>query len=83
MTGRAELLRAWSSRPLDASDAKALVDILGALIETNQALREHAEQLSQIVGRFSDGLKGLQSTAANIEKFASFRHDQIVVDGED
>src|SRR4051812_34789126 len=56
-SGRPELIKIIQPRELTAAEAKALFDIVGTLIETNMALREHAERLAQLTDTWADSFK--------------------------
>jgi hypothetical protein len=80
-TGRPELIKLAAPRDLTATEAEALYKIIGCLIETNVALREHAAQLAVFVGQWSDAFKHLRSLGDRINRFAMFDKQQIEDDG--
>lgn len=70
ITGRPELLRAsLASVPENERD---LYEVIAVLIETNAALRRHAEQLSIVVRNWGQAFKHLHSLGNRIEQFAMF-----------
>jgi len=73
MTGRTQLLP--KGRPLDASECQVLYNIIGTLMDTNAALREHTEQTGILVKEWGDAFKGLFTLASHIETFANLRQD--------
>jgi hypothetical protein len=81
LTGRPELLRLVQPRALSADEAGKLLKALGVLIETNMALREHAEQMAQLVDNWSGMFAGLHSTGEKIQRFANF--ERITAEGEE
>jgi len=83
VTNRPELIRLAQPRPLTAEEAKALYTLIGALLETNTALREHAECVSIMVRNWSGAINGLFGVARRISRFAEFRHADAAAEGED
>jgi hypothetical protein len=71
-SGRAELLRLVQPRDLSADEAKVLLNIIATLMNTNMALREHAEQLALFTHNWADAFKQLKSVGERIERFANF-----------
>lgn len=74
ITMRPELIRLTSVRPLTASEGQALYTLIGALIETNMALREHAQGVATMVENWTGSIYGMVKLAGRIERFAEFRH---------
>jgi hypothetical protein len=74
LSGRPELLKAVQPRALSADESKVLFDIIGNLIETNIALRDHASQLASFTHIWTDAFKQLHSVGERIERFAKFQH---------
>jgi hypothetical protein len=70
---RPELIRVAPARPLTADETKAVYSLIATLIETNAALREHAEQVSQLVENWGSHFKGLERTGNQIRQFAAFK----------
>jgi hypothetical protein len=75
-SGRPELIKLIQPRELTAVEAKALFNIIGTLIETNTALRDHAAFVSQFVGNWADSFKALRSVGDRIVRFAAFDHGE-------
>jgi hypothetical protein len=73
MTGRPELLKHLKPRPLTEEETAKLYKALAALIETNMALREHAEKLAQLTDNWAQQFRGLQGVGNKIQNFANFR----------
>lgn len=80
VTSRPELLAAVQPRDLPANEVGVLYKLIGGLLETNAALREHTERVAQLTGILNDSLKGFASAARSIHDFANFR---TVADSED
>lgn len=86
MSGRPELIRVCaSSLPEDLAVRKehvrALVDMIGVLLATNMALREHAEQTAQLVEQWAQGFKQFATLGRRIERFANFDRQEVEDDG--
>jgi len=73
ITTRPELLRAVQPRALTAEETAAVYKVMAGLIETNNALREHAQQLAIFTETWAGQFAGLQSVGRKIERFANFR----------
>ena len=83
VTNRPELIRLAQPRPLTAEEAKALYTLIGALMETNSTLREHAAAISTMVQNWISAIHGFYGLAQRISRFAEFRHGDAASDGED
>lgn len=77
LSGRPELIKIIQPRDLPAAEAAILFNIIGNLIETNQALQEHAAQLADFVGQWTDAFKHLRSVGNRICRFALFDKQEI------
>jgi hypothetical protein len=73
MSGRYELVRAATPRAMTGEEVAKLYRLIGVLLETNAALREHAQQVAEQVGIWTDAFKHLNSVGNRIEHFANFR----------
>lgn len=73
VTGRAELLRAMPARDLPAPEAAVLYQLIAGLLETNAALRLHAETIAQLVNDWTGQFKGLATLGQQINDVAFFR----------
>lgn len=73
ITQRAELVRVVKPRILTASEHEVYLSLIATLLETNQALREHAQHVAQLTNNLVGHLTGFHSAARNIEHFANFR----------
>lgn len=74
MTNRPELLKIAPPRALSKEECAVIYKILAGLLETNAALREHAEQVAHFVDLWSDAFKHLRGLGERIQKFANFRY---------
>lgn len=75
MTGRPELLQHLKPRALTEEETAKLYKALAALIETNMALREHAQQLAQLTDNWAQQFRGLEGVGNKIQNFANFRRN--------
>ena len=83
MSARGELLRLVPPRELSADEHKVYLDLIGGLLETNAALRRHAEQVSQIAEQLRPLVKGFAKTCLRLEGFARFEKTDDVVEDEE
>ncbi len=74
MSGRVELLRLATPRPMDAEEVGKLYKLIGGLIETNMALQEHASELANFMVQWRQAFGGLESIGRRIVQFARFEH---------
>ncbi len=81
-SNRPEMLALAVPRPMDADEVAVLYKLIGGLVRTNQALREHAEQLARLVDNWSQMFQGLASTGQRIHDFANFRRHGAGSDDE-
>ena len=77
ITMRVELIRLAPVRALSPEEAQALYKLIAGLIETNMALREHAQQVSTMVENWVGSIHGFIGVAEKIGRFAEFRHDDV------
>lgn len=77
MANRAEMVRAALPRSLSQKECSEMYNLVAVLMETNAALREHAEQVAQLVDHWTTSFKALTGIAWQIEMFANFKHDQV------
>ena len=82
-TNRPSLMRLARPTALTEAECGQLYTLIAALMETNQALREHAEELAKLADITQQSMTGLQSTLTQIQLFAHFKHGQIGPAGED
>lgn len=73
ITMRPELLLAAAPGPLGPEEVKVLLRVMGGLMETNAALRQHAELLAGLTDDALGMLKGLNGTLGKIGDYAHFR----------
>lgn len=72
-TNRPELLRLAQPRALTSDECAVLYKLIGGLMETNAALRQHTERVAQLTGNLNNAMKGFGSAARSIHDFANFR----------
>lgn len=82
MTNRPELVKLVKARPLSAEEHRVYLDLIGGIMETNAALREHAAQVAKLTGIWADNFKALRNVGQRIERYASFKRSTST-DGED
>lgn len=73
LTGRGEMMKMIPATDLKAEEVGALYNVIGALINANYALKEHAEYLGNMVHEFDGMVRGLSTHAKKMENFANFR----------
>lgn len=79
MTSRPELLRVVKPRPLTEEEAAKIYKAMAALMETNMALRSHAQQLARLTNNWANQFAGLHGVGEKIQNFANFRrsYDEV------
>jgi hypothetical protein len=82
ITNRPELIRLAQPRALSADEAKALYTLIGALLETNMALREHAQGVATLAEGWVSSMNGAFTIARRIGRLAQFRHADAADDSE-
>jgi hypothetical protein len=75
VTMRPELMP--PARELSAAECRTLYTMIGGLIATNVALRQHTERVAQLTENLSGQMVGFQRVARQIELFANFRNPEI------
>jgi hypothetical protein len=73
VTGRPELIRIAGARALTKEECAAMFDLVAVLMETNQELQTHAQQVAQLTHSWADNFKALHGIGERIERFANFR----------
>lgn len=73
MSGRIELLALAQPRAMSADEVRMLYDLIGSLITTNSLLKQHAEQVSQLVKTWANAFKHLHSVGNRVQQFANFQ----------
>ena len=73
MTGRPELLRIVKGRALTADECTAIYKLVSVLIDTNMALREHAQLVAQLTQNMMGGFQAINAHAKRIDDFANFK----------
>lgn len=82
VANRVELIRLAQPRDLPAEEVKALYTLIGALIETNMTLREHASNISIMLNNWVGSIHGMVGVADRIGRFAQFRHEEAAEPAE-
>jgi hypothetical protein len=80
-TGRIELLCLARPRDMAAAEVKVLYDLIGGLLETNAALRQHAQLVAELSQMAYQNMRGLHKALERLGDFANFR-DPIEGDEE-
>lgn len=73
MAGRGELVSLAKARDLKASEVKVLYDLIGCLLETNQALQHHSALVSELAVQTRGHIKGFLKSMEKLESYAGFR----------
>lgn len=73
MSGRYELIAAATPRAMSGEEVAKLYRLIGVLLETNAALREHAQQIAEQVDIWHGAFKHLHNVGNRIQHFAHFR----------
>jgi len=81
LTGRMELLCLAKPRALTEEECKQVYELIGGILETNNALREHAAMVADLADRVIGGLHALERPLQQLRDFGNFRTP--VDDGED
>lgn len=76
LTLRHELVRAAPVRAMNEQEVRALYALIAGLLETNAALREHAQEVAKLVSNWGDAFTALRGVGRRIENFANFRRDE-------
>ncbi len=74
LTMRSELMPQIQPTAFSAEDGEKLLKLIAGLIETNMALRQHAEQTAHLVDLWADAFKHLEGTGRRVQWFARFEH---------
>lgn len=83
LTMRPELLKAVTPRALTADEHRTLLNLIAGLIETNVALRMHAQEVSTLANGWLDQFRGLDTVGRRIVAFAAFDRADQPADEED
>ena len=76
ITSRPELLRAVRPKALTVEECASLYKVISTLIETNMALRDHANEVAQMTKSLLGGFTTVASVGQKIEEFANFRRHE-------
>lgn len=71
-TGRSELVTLAKPRALTEVECKTLYEMIGVLIDTNQRLREHAQEVALLAKAGRQQLLGGFKNLDHLVQFASF-----------
>jgi len=80
VTGRPELVKTVIPRAMDAREVKILLDLIANLLETNEALREHAHDVATSITIWAGSFKQLETVGRQLERFAKF--ERVVADDD-
>lgn len=83
ITMRPELIKLASVRGLTKDEAQALYTLIGALIETNMILRQHAQEVASMTKNWMGSVHGMVTVADRLVRFAEFRHADAAADDEE
>lgn len=72
MTGRLELLKLAKPRPLSAEECAVLYQLIGGLLETNQALQLHSSLVADVASEVRRGFGGVSAWIDRMEAYAKF-----------
>ena len=72
LSGRTELISFAKPRDMKSDEVAALYQLIGVLVETNAALRDHTSAVAQMVTQWTDAFKHLASLGQNIDALAHF-----------
>lgn len=72
-TGRLELLRLAQPRALSTDECAILYQLVGGLLETNQALQRHASLISNLAAEVHGSIAGAEGIAGRLEAYANYR----------
>jgi hypothetical protein len=70
-TDRVELLRLIKPKPLDASQSAKLYEIIGVLMETNQALRNYAARMTVLAEDLGGSIEEIIAAQVDINETAA------------
>lgn len=73
MTRRPEMMRLVQPRALTVEECAAVYQLVATLIETNDALINHAQGVETLADNVTQQFKGVTSMLRQLEDFAAFR----------
>jgi hypothetical protein len=73
LTGRGTLVKIAPPRALSAEECETLYKLIGGLIDTNAALREHAAEVAHLVDLWAGSFTQLDTLGRRIQHYANFR----------
>ena len=76
LTNRPELMATVPRRPLNEHECDVLYKLIGGLLETNAALREHTARVAQLTENLASQMTGFMAVARQVEMFANFRNPE-------
>lgn len=72
-TGRLELLKLARPRALTEDECAVFYQLIGGLLETNQALQQHSSLIAGMAAEVRRGLGGIDGMAGRLDAYANFR----------
>ena len=73
-TGRASLMKLAKPRAMSADEVAILYKLITVLIDTNLALKNHANEVAHMAQLHRGNLQGLINYSMKLESFANFDH---------
>jgi hypothetical protein len=73
LTGRLELLRLAQPRALTSDECGVLYQLIGGLLETNQALQQHSSLVATLASEAGRTIGGITGSVDRLESYANFR----------
>jgi hypothetical protein len=83
MTNRPELMRLVQPRALTIDECAVLYKLIGGLMETNAALRQHTQRVAQLTSNLSGAMVQFSRAALSIQQFANFTVSEDAEDDEE
>jgi hypothetical protein len=83
MSNRPELVVLVKPRALSTDEHKVYLDLIGGLMKTNAALREHASQLARLTSNWADAFTALRNVGQRIERFANYKRSTSTGEEDD
>ena len=83
MANRPSLVGLAVPRAMDADEVGTLFKLIQGLLETNQALQEHASEVSDLAAQATSIFTGLSRVLVRLAQFAAFEHQEMVTTEDD
>lgn len=80
VTSRPELIKLATPRAMSAEEVAVLYKLIGALVQTNMALKRHASEVAVLADNWAATFKHLDGVGRQIQHFANFREIESVLD---